>query len=461
MALPEDFSQYMRRLIGEQEFADLCACLAEKPPVSIRLNPLKCPADAEIPLKEGCVEWCETGVYLRERPNFTFDPLLHAGLYYVQEASSMFVSQVIKQYVNRPIRMLDLCAAPGGKSTTALSVLPIGSLFYCNEPLRGRANVLSENIQKFGHTDVIVTNNFPRDYKKAGIMFDMILADVPCSGEGMFRKDIEAIKEWSLANVEHCRKLQREIISDIWSCLKPGGILIYSTCTYNIKENEDNVQWICEQLDGEIIPVNIDEEWGITNSLSGTLSAPVYRFLPHKTKGEGLFMAVIRKAEGDKISQKKRKGIKTISKIDWIKHKEEYDFVQNGAQIVAIPQAWADEYAAAISHLKVLHAGVGIGEIKGKDVIPAQSLALSTALNREKFPQIELNYAQAIMYLRKEAIALPHDTPTGFVLITYNNVPLGFGKNIGNRMNNLYPAEWKIKSTHIPEGNNEVIKIKI
>lgn len=227
MTLPEDFINYTKALTGNELWSIISRGLADEPPVSIRLNPFKCasgsPAES---LSDGKVGWCDSGYYLNSRPNFTFDPLLHAGLYYVQEASSMFLDRVMRQYASDgPRTMLDLCAAPGGKSTVARAALPEGSLLISNEPMRTRAQILAENMQKFGHEDVIVTNNYPRDFGKSRLMFDVILTDVPCSGEGMFRKDDTAISEWSVQNVEKCWRLQREIVSDVWQCLKPGGLL--------------------------------------------------------------------------------------------------------------------------------------------------------------------------------------------------------------------------------------------
>lgn len=457
--------------MGDKLFGRLVDGLNEEPPVSIRLNPLKCP-NADIRLKDEFVPWCETGMYLKERPNFTYDPLLHAGLYYVQEASSMFLYQVLKQYVTEPVMMLDLCAAPGGKSTVARTALPEGSLLFSNEPMRTRAQILSENIQKFGHRDVIVTNNFPIDYQKSKLQFDVILTDVPCSGEGMFRKDEGAIAEWSAQNVENCWTKQREIVSDIWDCLKPGGILIYSTCTFNAKEDEGNVAWIMSALGATALTVTVDEKWNITGSLLPSFTGPVYRFIPGCTRGEGLFMAVLRRERDSNPSatqqkdkkRKERNDKKSRSSIKfnkaWWNDSDTFDIKQPDEQsFVAIPQVWSDIYDRACKSLKVLHAGICLGQMKGKDIIPDQSLALSTSLAVNAFPRVELDYQQAICYLRKEAVMLPQGTPTGFVLVTYKGFPLGFEKNIGNRANNLYPAEWKIKSTHIPEDNNEIINI--
>ena len=227
MNLPIDFEQYTRQLLGDNLYDRLKTGLDNQAaPTSIRLNPFKAQGkDVANGLNETAVPWCkDTGRYLKTRPNFTFDPLLHAGAYYVQEAGSMFVDHVVRTLIQQPVTMLDLCAAPGGKSTALRAALPEGSLLFSNEPMRTRAQILSENLQKFGHEDVIVTNNYPRDYRKSRLMFDAILADVPCSGEGMFRKDDGAREEWSLQNVDNCWQLQREIVSDVWHCLRPGGL---------------------------------------------------------------------------------------------------------------------------------------------------------------------------------------------------------------------------------------------
>lgn len=318
MTLPEDFINYTKALTGNELWSIISRGLADEPPVSIRLNPFKCasgsPAES---LSDGKVGWCDSGYYLNSRPNFTFDPLLHAGLYYVQEASSMFLDHVMRQYAyDGPLTMLDLCAAPGGKSTVARAALPEGSLLISNEPMRTRAQILAENMQKFGHEDVIVTNNYPRDFGKSRLMFDVILTDVPCSGEGMFRKDDTAISEWSVQNVEKCWRLQREIVSDVWQCLKPGGLLIYSTCTFNTKEDEENIRYITEELGAELLPVDIDESWKITGSLLSGFDKPVYRFLPGLTRGEGIFMAVMRKngeRDANDTPRKDKKAKKTSS----------------------------------------------------------------------------------------------------------------------------------------------------
>ncbi len=455
MTLPDTFTQYTRSLMGDELYGKLLRGLADEPPVSIRINRAKCHASPEGARPVG---WCTDGWYLQGRPAFTFDPLLHAGWYYVQEASSMFLHHVISQHVADASLMLDLCAAPGGKSTAALGALPDGSVLFCNEPVRQRAQILAENMQKWGRPEVVVTNSMPADYARSGLEFDVVLCDVPCSGEGMFRKDEGAIGEWSPQNVDRCAALQRQIVADAWQCLRPGGLLIYSTCTFNAKENEQNVAWICSSLGAELLPVSTDAAWAITGALSDCLAGPVYRFIPGVTTGEGLFMAVMRK-RGERLSaaapprrRQNRQGARNRAAeyTGWIEKPEDFDFFTPADSIVAIPKRMAAHYETAARTLRIVHAGVTIGTIKGRDIIPAQSLALSVALRPGAFTRAELPYSQAIAYLRKEQLQLPEGTPRGFTLVTYGGAPLGFAKNIGPRANNLYPQEWRIKSSHAP-----------
>lgn len=425
MQLPKEFEEYTRSLMGEELYSKLISGLAATPPVSIRLNPFKVAKDAYLEDEEQLnglqltpVPWAKDGYLLSERPSFTLDPLFHAGAYYVQEASSMFLDFIIRQLVKEPVTMLDLCAAPGGKTTCAMAALPEGSILYSNEPIRTRANILAENVMKFGHPDIIVTNNYAKDYAKAKKTFDVILTDVPCSGEGMFRKDPNAINEWSTSNVDSCWKIQRSIVEDIWQCLKPGGILIYSTCTFNAHEDEENVQWIIDNLGADPIALEgVKEEWNITGALKGNL--PVYRFIPGKTKGEGLFMAVMRK-----------KGEPTQGSTPTILKKE-------------------GKISMKEKGLKVMTHGINPPTQKGKKTIPDISLALSINQKENDYPHIDVDRQTAINYLRREAITLPADTPRGIVTITYKGLGLGFANNIGNRANNLYPQEWRIKTTHV------------
>ena len=427
--LPLAFTDYTRSLFGDNLYHTFLKGLDETAPVSIRLNPFKLAEGTHKvnpKLNPHPIPWCKEGYWLDTRPNFTFDPLLHAGAYYVQEASSMFLSHVLQHLVKQPVMALDLCAAPGGKTTCARASLPIGSFLFSNEPIGKRAQILAENVQKFGHEDVVVTNNYPRDYKKTKLGFDVIIADVPCSGEGMFRKDPQSIEEWSLQNVENCWQLQRSIIADIWDNLKPGGILIYSTCTFNAHEDEENIAWILNEYDAELLSVPTEEAWNITgalidNPLRDGREFPVYRFIPGKTRGEGIFMAIIRK------------------------HGENKTFINKTT--IDVDKAITE----ARKRLRILSHGVKEGMQKGKNVIPDHTLALSFSTDKSAYPNVEVDYQTAIAYRRHEAIVLSSDTPRGIILLTYKGYPIGFAKNLGNRANNLYPQEWRIKSTHIPD----------
>ena len=286
--------------MGDERFERYLQSFEEPAPVSIRLNPRKSEVRGErLEVKDGePVPWCRGGYYLPERPNFTMDPLLHAGCYYVQEAASMFLDEVLRQTLtshHSPLTSLDLCAAPGGKSTLLRAALSEDCVLYSNEPVRQRASILAENVEKWGWPNHIVTNLYPRDYRKAKARFDVILCDVPCSGEGMFRKDPATIGEWSPQQVDKCAALQRDIVSDIWPCLNDGGLLIYSTCTFNTKENEENIRWICSEYDAEVLNVDIKPEWDITGSLLEGFTEPVYRFIPGISRGEGLFLCALSK----------------------------------------------------------------------------------------------------------------------------------------------------------------------
>ena len=465
MKWPADFWTRTCRLMGEEACRDLCEALQHDTPVSVRVNRAKL---SDVPVGARRVPWCETGYYLPERPTFTFDPLFHVGGYYVQEASSMFLEQALRRYVERPVALLDLCAAPGGKSTLARSVLPEGSLVVSNEVMRNRSQVLAENLVKWGNAAVVVTHNDPVEFGRSGLLFDVLVADVPCSGEGMFRKDEGAVAEWSVENVTLCWQRQRRILRDSWPCLKPGGLLVYSTCTFNREENEDNVAWMVRELGAEVLPVPVEADWAVTGNLAGT-DFPVYRFLPHRTEGEGLFMAVLRKTgeAGEAVpcddgrsrkAAKRPKGGKQGPAEEvpkelqsWLERPEAYVFERNGTVASAFPAAWQALGQCLKSRFRVLHAGVELGEWKGRDWQPHPSLALSTSLRTDRFPFVELTYEQAVAFLRKEAVTLAPSVPRGYVLVGFRGQPLGFAKNIGNRANNLYPSEWRIRSGYLPE----------
>ncbi len=471
MNFPVSFIARTAALMGEENCKALCEAMQNETPVSIRINTAK---TKSIPAESEMIPWTTDGYYLSVRPTFTFDPQFHAGNYYVQEASSMFLERALCQYIKSPVIALDLCAAPGGKSTLLRSSLPEGSLLIANEVMRNRSQILAENIIKWGNPEVIVTNSDPSDFTPLESLFDVILTDVPCSGEGMFRKDEVAVEEWSHANVGLCWERQRRILRDIWPCLKPRGILIYSTCTFNREENEDNVAWIASELGAEILPVETKEEWKITGNLAG-YNFPVYRFLPHRTIGEGLFMAVLRKngtpdedydtlsdyssrkssKKNNKKQDKKHNTLTVTNEIkSWICDCEDYEFSIDGTTVIAKSQRLSsleNLLKDKGNGIRILHRGITLAENKGKDWQPHHSLAMSTSLNKDSFPRAELSYEQAIAYLRKEAVILDPSVPKGYVLLTYKDTPIGFVKNIGNRANNLYPQEWRIRSGYMPD----------
>ncbi|MDR0795004.1 MAG: rRNA cytosine-C5-methyltransferase [Tannerella sp.] len=459
MDIPNDF-KIKTKICLDDSYDLLEQALQEESPVSIRLNPSKHTAMPIAGYEK--VKWCDTGYYLPERPSFTFDPLFHAGCYYVQEASSMFLEQAVKQYLTKPVVCLDLCAAPGGKSTHLQSILPVNSLLVSNEVIHSRAGVLKENLIKWGSPYTIVTCNDPKDIGKLTHLFDVIVADLPCSGEGMFRKDKKSRNEWSVDHVRMCAARQRRIIHDVWASLKPGGLLVYSTCTFNREENEENIRHFIEHYNAEILPVSVEANWNICPAIDE--SFPMYRFYPHRIKGEGFSFALLKKPDAQcKIQSNRLKGVKGMSTVQNPTHYAKR-FVQGSIfnmirlfnisniqlftiryGIHAIPAVSYDTYLLLSHHLRVLYAGILVGEMNGNEVHPSPALALSACLRNDAFPAVEMSLADSIRYLQKESLVLPGDVPRGFVVVKYRNTPLGFVKNIGTRANNLYPQEWKIR----------------
>ena len=459
--LPLSFTEYTRQLMGDERFERYLQSFEEEAPVSIRLNPKKVGSErGERKEERGerreergeSVPWCRNAYYLPQRPNFTMDPLLHAGCYYVQEAASMFLDEVLRQHLpQHQLTALDLCAAPGGKSTLLAAALPADSVLYSNEPVRQRANILLENVTKWGYPNHTVTNAYPEVYRKSKCHFDLILCDVPCSGEGMFRKDEATIREWSPQNVDRCWQLQRSIVSDAWACLNPGGLLIYSTCTFNTKENEENVRWFLETFDdAEILPVDVRPEWHITGSLLLGFDAPVYRFIPGITRSEGLFMCVMRK-RGERDIRDTRCEVRGARDIRGTRYEV------RGARLPSSAVLSAKELfsylAPRTSHLEKERTSHLEKEGASKKNVPRTS-----HLDNSELPCIDLPYPLAIAYLRGEALVLPPDTPRGIVTVTFMGHPLGQVKNIGTRANNLYPKEWRIKTTHVPQEYEPVLK---
>jgi 16S rRNA C967 or C1407 C5-methylase (RsmB/RsmF family)/NOL1/NOP2/fmu family ribosome biogenesis protein len=440
MFLPEAFVDRTKALLGN-EFQAFEKALEETSPTSIRVNDKMdyIPSDKK-------VAWCEKGYYLEERPLFTADPYLHAGVYYVQEASSMFLYQAVKQHFPDARTVLDLCAAPGGKSTLLTQALPESSLLVSNEIIRSRAYILAENLIKWGNPNVVVTNNDPKDFEALPGFFDAVVVDAPCSGEGMFRKDAGAMQEWSEYNVTLCAQRQRTILSSVWDTLKADGILVYSTCTFNREENEENVRWICEELGADVLPIDLHGNQDITVSDFG------YRFYPYKTRGEGFFLSVLRKSSSPTRTLKNKndtkKTIKPANKTFvppfTLLEPERWTILPENNLIKAYDKERLNDFLLLTKILKCMHSGILLGEVKGSDFIPATCSALSKKLDRDTVGNTEVDYQTAISFLRKEAIQLPL-TSRGYILICYKGQALGWVKNVGNRCNNLYPQEWRIR----------------
>lgn len=425
----DSFIQLLKESLGEDAAGCVLAHLDDEPVVSVRINPFKSDA-AGIAKHFGAervspVEWSPEGVYLTKRPSFTFDPLFHAGHYYVQEASSMYVGHLFDLTGVTEARVLDLCAAPGGKSTHLLSKMGGRGILVANEVIRNRATILAENISKWGCANCIVTNNDPADFKKLEGYFDIVLVDAPCSGEGMFRKDEKAEEEWSVDNVKLCAARQRRILTDIWSSLKSGGFIIYSTCTFNHFEDEDNSRWISEELGAELLCER--------------------HFLPGIDLGEGFYCALLKKRGKDDIFRKTpRQKLQTLKNPAVVSLLNDgCTLTMKGELIKAFPSIYAEEMAAVEALLKPIRSGVATATLKGRDLIPEADLALSPILKDGVFPEVQLDYETAIKYLSREPIILP-DAPKGHLLVKYREARLGFVKNIGNRCNNLYPAARRI-----------------
>jgi hypothetical protein len=497
--IPQAFQQQMCALLGDAEAGALCTALSSgNTPTSIRTNPFKPLKDGEClfapvdngesssdiaaPLTLRPVPWCESGVYLAERPTFAHDPLWHAGAYYVQEAASMFIAQAYKVIETthadeatkgNPLKMLDLCAAPGGKSTLWRSLLPDDALLVANEPIRQRAQILAENLTKWGHPHTFVTQAFPDAFTSLEDTFNIIATDVPCSGEGMFRKDEQAREEWSPTAVISCAERQRDILTAVWPALKEGGFCVYSTCTFNREENEDLVAWACDTLGAELVEIPTDAAWHISGDTTGR-NLPVYHFFPHRTEGEGLFLALLRKktqdvgesllggdtflsskwekTQGSRAAKGKKRGNTPSAKpnatlLSWLPNAEDFTFQCSEAGVwTAVPTAFVGIREQLAQVAPLLIGGIEIAEEKGKKLVPQHALAMSISASDSAFPRVEISRELALAYLHREAITLPPEAPRGYVVLTYRGIALGFANNLGNRANNLYPNEWRLRN---------------
>jgi 16S rRNA C967 or C1407 C5-methylase (RsmB/RsmF family)/NOL1/NOP2/fmu family ribosome biogenesis protein len=440
---------------------------AGKPATGIRLNPLKCPA-SEISLKEGSsslfsfplgakIPWSTMGYFLADRPSFTLDPLMHAGVYYVQDPSSMFLEQALRCTApgHKPLRVLDLCASPGGKSTLTLSLLPSGSLLVSNEVIQSRTGVLRENLVKWGAHNVFVTQNDPADFGRLENYFDIILVDAPCSGSGLFRKDPESIRTWDEKNVMHCAHRQQRILRDVWPSLRMGGSLIYSTCSYSKEENEDILDFLLQEYKAEarglILPVTLQgRNWQIIETRGSAPDSAGYRFYPDKLDGEGFFLACIRKeGDGEFSYPKSHKapwstpGPPEIARADpWLADGRSLAYFSLQEKLFAFPEGLWQDLSFLGSRLYLKKAGVCIGKMAGNELVPSHELALST-LSSPGLPVRDLSLEESLQYLRKEEFPYAMGRK-GWTLVRFRQQNLGWVKVLDKRVNNYYPKEWKI-----------------
>lgn len=452
MQLPPSFITSIQNAPGFTEAPFVATHQSGVQLVSVRINPAKISAVPDALEPESKVPWSSYGYYLKKRPSFTLDPLFHAGTYYVQEASSMFLEQAITQRcdLTRPLRVLDLCAAPGGKSTLIQSIISAESLLVSNEFIKTRATILAENIGKWGAANVIVCNNEPAHFKRLPNFFDLLVVDAPCSGSGLFRKDPAAIEEWSLQNVQLCSERQKRILTETMESLRPGGVLIYSTCSYSTAENEDMLDWISSNFAVQSLPVTTQADWGIVETFSPGHKNAGYRFYPDKLKGEGFFLAVFQKAgeefSGKTSRSKNKPALLTQPEREivnpYLISAEKYQLLKWKDEILALPATITDDFLLLQSVLYFKKAGVKVGTLIRNTLVPHHEWAVSSIASLI-LPNVALDLPSAQQYLRKKEIEI-NTTIKGWAIVSYDNVPLGLVKILTGRCNNYYPKEWRI-----------------
>jgi 16S rRNA C967 or C1407 C5-methylase (RsmB/RsmF family)/NOL1/NOP2/fmu family ribosome biogenesis protein len=456
------FPEGFIKRIHDQKYiyaGSLLKALEESSPVSIRLNQIKwnkSPSNAE------SVPWCKNGYYIGTRPSFTLDPLFHSGCYYPQEASSMFLEQAILQTTDslENIRVLDLCGAPGGKSTHLSDLIGPDNLLVANETIRARASTLSETLTKWGSGNTIVTQNDPSVFSRLSGYFDIIVVDAPCSGEGMFRDDT-VHDEWSVSNTIHCAERQKRILMDVWPALKENGILVYSTCTFNPGENEENIKWLIGKNEAECLRLDISSFQGIQEiDFQGIYG---YGFYPDKVRGEGFFISAIRKTgRGEKTH------IKSHRRTEFRPDKNDIEVAGRwthfpidrlfkwGNELISVP-CDMDDYLHIYRNLNVIKPGTKVFAVKNKSYLPSHELALSLKLKKDAFPVNEIDLSEALLFISRGNF-VQKSVPRGWNIVTYNGINLGFINNIGNRVNNYFPVEWRIRM-NLPESGKENIII--
>lgn len=436
--LSEEFMKRMHLYLGD-EAASFLKSFDVPSPVSVRIHPLK---GREQFINEEKVAWSSYGRYLSQRPLFTLDPCFHAGCYYVQEAGSMLVEELtaeIRAKMKAPV-VLDLCAAPGGKSTHLLSLLHEDSVLVCNEPIPARNKTLRHNLAKWGYANIIVTQNEAAAIAQSAAKFDLILVDAPCSGEGLFRKDPESLTEWSTRQVEICAVRQKKILDEIIPALKPGGFLLYSTCTYEPAENDKQIEYLLHQYPFLNITPTAPE--GIIETQFG------WQAYPHRVRAEGFYCCLLqlqsdfRLPEKKEQKDKKEKNKNAFDKYKWLNEADKFEIFTQGDYLNAAQPSVLALTSALSGSCYLRQSGIPLGQMKGKDFIPSPELGLSLHLNGN-LPQLPLTYNEALHFLKCEPVRT-HKDEDGWYILTYDNHPLGWAKKIKQRWNNYFPKDWRI-----------------
>jgi 16S rRNA C967 or C1407 C5-methylase (RsmB/RsmF family)/NOL1/NOP2/fmu family ribosome biogenesis protein len=457
-SIPLKFLNRMESLLGD-EFPSFKSAIEGKPNVSVRYNPNKNhPTNLNI---DTDVKWCKDAFYLAERPSFVFDPYFHCGSYYVQEASSMIIDHIFRTCLdlNQPQKVLDLCAAPGGKSSLVLSLLNKDSLLISNELVGSRARVLKENLDRWGYANNIVANNRADAYSGLNNFLDAVVLDAPCSGEGMFRKHDLSIEQWSQKKIDELSSIQRDLLSLMAPLIRDNGIIIYSTCTHALEEDEKNVEWFLEQFPAfEQVQIDLEEAWGISNQIAAEHYpeiAAAYRMFFHKARGEGFFFSVFRKKEGHagrfKNSKKNTTSLKPLDNktkalfTSFLNHPEDFELRKDGDEIYALPIKYVDDILILDSRMRLIKKGIHLGTSKGKKWIPTHDFALSNIIKRSAFPIIEIGHEDALRYYKGMNLESENKLEQGWALIAHNDNILGWVKVLPNRINNHLPKGWEIR----------------
>lgn len=446
---PEPLLASLRQLPGFREKEFLDAHYGGCPVVSLRMHPLK-PLEPHWKNTQP-IPWCSTGFYLQERPSFTLDPAFHAGAYYVQEASSMFTDYLIRQILPQlsGLRVLDLCAAPGGKTTLLASLLDADSLLVSNEVIHSRVPILLENVVRWGYPQNWVSRNDPAEFEKLPGFFDMILVDAPCSGSGLFRKKPEHSEAWSQDLVDHCAARQKRIVHAAWKALAEGGWLVYATCSFSPEENEAILDELASHYEvKQNYTLSIPESWQIMETESAKHQLKGYRFFPDRLQGEGFFIAAVQKMQGEKkVKPPRYKSLHQPAIAKMTTHlltdNRHRIYMQGQSGAFCIDAQHEEDWHLLQSCLHLKKAGTLLGEAKHKEWIPDHALALSVEKHTD-VPQFTLDKEQALRYLSKQDLAV--DIPAkGWYIATYKGLGIGWFKSLGNRINNYLPSSWKIR----------------